>query len=147
VIFDKIEHPLSEILLWLESKRTYVTKIVPPMSSYTSPHIDSRKGLQKPESKADLADISSVRHLLRLIERTRGTTEEVIIEREKEIERQITLKEILLAKADLQEVENMRTGGHGQVCTAVISVYKTSVVMIRVITVSLSLVFNVLFLL
>lgn len=93
-----------------------MTKIVPPMSSYTSPPIDSRKGLQKPESKEDLADISSVRHLLRLIERTRGTTEEVIIEREREIERQITLKEILLAKADLQEVESMRTGGQGQVC-------------------------------
>jgi hypothetical protein len=90
------------------------------MSSYTSPHVDSRKGLQKPESKADLADISSVRHLLRLIERTRGTTEEVIMEREKEIERQIALKEILLAKADLQDVENMRTGGHGQVCTVVV---------------------------
>ena len=87
------------------------------MSSYSSPPVDSRKGLQKPESKEDLADISSVRHLLRLIERTRGTTEEVITEREKEIERQISLKDILLAKADLQEVERMRTGGHVQVLT------------------------------
>ena len=35
--FLKVKKALSEILLWLESKRVFVNKIVPPLKSYLSP--------------------------------------------------------------------------------------------------------------
>ena len=35
-MFERIERPLSEILLWLESKRLFITKIVPPSNCFTA---------------------------------------------------------------------------------------------------------------
>ena len=61
-------------------------------------------------------DINSVTHLLNLIDRTRTTTEDIIIEREAEIARQITLKSMLLQQnaldADLRAVTDMQNNTH-----------------------------------
>ena len=111
--FYKIEKALSEILLWLESKRIFVTKIVPPISCYSSPNCSVRGddilsgGRRHSVSSAanEDFDINSIEQLLQLIERTRCATELVIDEREHEIVRQTSLvkvNELLLEQANLQ---------------------------------------------
>ena len=88
---------------------------------------DERKEERKEESKG-VEDINSVTHLLNLIDRTRTTTEDIIIEREAEISRQITLKSMLLQQnaldADLRTVTNMQTNSHQTVRT-VYTVFKS----------------------
>ena len=88
---------------------------------------DERKEERKEESKG-VEDINSVTHLLNLIDRTRTTTEDIIIEREAEISRQITLKSMLLQQnaldADLRAVTNMQTNSHQTVRT-VYTVFKS----------------------
>lgn len=109
--FRKIERALSEILLWLESKRIFVNKIVPPISCYSSPDCSaseddpSCRRKRRSDAEKDKIDINNIDQLLQLIERTRGTTELVIDEREHEITRQTSLvkvKELLLEQANLQ---------------------------------------------
>lgn len=151
-MFERIERPLSEILLWLESKKVFIAKIVPPSVSFTATSssssssvslsssvrvdkskVESKKGekieedrkverngeeINGEERKEErrVEDINSVTHLLNLIDRTRTTTEDIIIEREAEIARQITLKSMLLQQnaldADLRAVTDMQNNTH-----------------------------------
>ena len=111
--FHKIERALSEILLWLESKRIFVTKIVPPISCYSSPDcsvfgddlLNGGRRHSVGSAANENIDINSIEQVLQLIERTRCTTELVIDEREHEIVRQTSLvkvNELLLEQAKLQ---------------------------------------------
>lgn len=152
-MFERIERPLSEILLWLESKKVFIAKIVPPSVSFTATSssssssvslsssvrvdkskVESKKGEKIEDDKRNgeeingeerneerkeerrVEDINSVTHLLNLIDRTRTTTEDIIIEREAEIARQITLKSMLLQQnaldADLRAVTDMQNNTH-----------------------------------
>ena len=108
------------MLLWLESKKKFISKIVPPVSSYSSPISDiSRKSLFNDGYNKNITkqDINNVKQLLRLIDQSKNITEDIITERENEISRQVMLREILLSEAELKNVSDMRTDTHTQVLT------------------------------
>lgn len=108
------------MLLWLESKKKFISKIIPPVSSYASPISDiSRKSLFNDGHNKNITkqDINDVKQLLRLIDQSKNITEDIITERENEISRQIMLREILLSEAELKNVSDMRTDTHTQVLT------------------------------
>jgi hypothetical protein len=88
-VFDRIERPLSEILLWLESKKLFVTKIVPPSNCFTATSSSAKpdnKGVRiKTEEEVEVEKMKEEEE--RREKEMRGEEEEKIEEEKTEEER------------------------------------------------------------
>jgi hypothetical protein len=83
-VFDRIERPLSEILLWLESKKLFVSKIVPPSNCFTATSSSAKSDNKGVRSKSEEeVEVEKMKEEEERMEKEMRGEEEVKIEEEK----------------------------------------------------------------
>ena len=109
-MFDRIERPLSEILLWLESKKLFVSKIVPPSNCFTATSSSAKPDNKGVRSKTDEeVEVEMMKEEEERMEKEMRGEEEVKIEEEEKTEEERKEEDIHSVSHLLNLIDRTRT--------------------------------------